>query len=163
MNAREHAIGMLEFARRMTDQLLEDIPEDKLLHQPVGGGNHALWVIGHLVVTDDLFAGVYDGGQRKLPGQYNELFGMGSKPTSDAAAYPPMSQVRQHSAATRQRLLDAAAAADQDTLDAALPEEFQGFAPSRLRFLLHLAWHEGLHDGQLTMIRRSLGIGPKVG
>ena len=163
MNAKEHAITVVMFARRMTDQLLEDIPEDKLLHQPVEGGNHALWVMGHLASADDMFAGLYDGGQTKLPESYKKLFGMGSTPTNDAAAYPPVAEVRQHYAAARQRLLDAARAADDSVLNSPLPDDFGDFAPDKLGLLISLPWHEGLHAGQITMVRKSLGIGPKMG
>ncbi|HUU85887.1 MAG TPA: DinB family protein [Phycisphaerae bacterium] len=163
MNAREQAIAIITFARRMTEQLLEDIPEEQLLHQPVSAGNHALWVMGHLATTDDALAGLYDGGQPVLPQSYNELFGMGSKPTHDAGAYPPIAEVREHLGATRKRLLDGASAADDAALSVALPEELEGFAPDRVGLLISLAWHEGLHAGQITMVRRSLGIGPKMG
>jgi hypothetical protein len=163
MNPREHVIEILTFSRRMTDQLLEDIPDDKLLYQPLEGGNHALWVMGHLAVTDDMFAGLYDGGSTRLPESYTNVFGMGSTPTSDPAGYPPVAEVRQQYAATRQRVLDAVRTADDATLDSAPPKDFEGFGPDRLGLLISVAWHEGLHAGQLTIVRRSLGIGPKFG
>lgn len=161
MNAKEHAVTVLNFARDQTNQLLEDIPQDKFLHQPVEGGNHALWVVGHLAVSDDFLAGLYDGGAPKLPEAYDKLFGMGSKPTNDAAAYPPLAEVRQHLAATRKRVLAAVQAADDATLNSPLPDEIEGFASDRLAALFNIAWHEGLHTGQIAVIRRSLGIAPK--
>ena len=162
MNAKEHAITVLNFARGLTDQLLEDIPEDEFLHQPVEGGNHALWVMGHLAVTDDMLAGLYDGGAARLPETYGKLFGMGSRPTNDAAVYPPVAEVRRHFAATHERLLAAVQAADDATLNSSLPGEIEGFASDRLAALFNIAWHEGLHAGQITTVRKSLGIAPKM-
>jgi hypothetical protein len=49
-----NGVAMLEFARRVTLGLLEDIPEDKLFYQPFPGANHAIWIIGH-VAWDDNF------------------------------------------------------------------------------------------------------------
>ena len=163
MNAKQHALVLLAFTRDKTNRLLEDIPEDKLLHQPVPSGNHALWVMGHLAYADDTFATFYDGGGTRLPPEHAKLFGMGSRPTADPAAYPPPAQVRERFAATRQRILDAAEAAGAALLDEPLPEDFQSFAPDKLGMLLSIAWHEGLHAGQLTTIRRSLGIDPIFG
>lgn len=162
MNAKEHAIAVLNFARGQTDQLLEDIPEDQFLHQPVEGGNHALWVMGHLAVSDEFLAGLYDGGAARLPETYDKLFGMGSKPTNDAAAYPPVAEVRQHLAATRRRVLAAVQAANDATLNSPLPDDIEGFASDRLAALFNIAWHEGLHAGQITTVRKSLGIAPKM-
>ncbi|MHC4065464.1 MAG: DinB family protein [Planctomycetota bacterium] len=163
MDAKQHALTVLTFSRANTNRLLEDIPQDKLLHQTQDGGSHALWVMGHLAVTDDTIAGSYDSGGKKLPENYPELFGMGSKRTTDAAAYPPAGEVRERFVAARQRLLQAVETADAAVLDEALPQESRGFAPDKLGLLFSIAWHEGLHAGQLTMVRRSLGLGPKFG
>ena len=48
-----------------------------------------------------------------------------------------------------------------DQLASPLPEDFKTFAPSLAALPSSIAWHEGMHSGQLTMIRKSLGIGRK--
>ncbi len=50
-----NGVAMLEFARRVTLGLLEDIPEDKLFYQPFPGANHAIWIIGHVAWDDSFF------------------------------------------------------------------------------------------------------------
>ncbi|KPK45852.1 MAG: hypothetical protein AMK72_10460 [Planctomycetes bacterium SM23_25] len=50
-----NGVAMLEFARRVTLGLLEDIPEDKLFYQPFPGANHALWIIEHVAWDDSFF------------------------------------------------------------------------------------------------------------
>ena len=40
------------------------------------------------------------------------------------------------------------------------PEGFQKFAPTLGNILMRLLWHEGMHYGQLTVIRKSLGLAP---
>jgi len=163
MDAKQHALTILSMARQNTERLLEDVPPEKLLHQPTEGANHALWVMGHLAVTDDMLAGFYDGRAKQLPEAYEKLFGMGSTPTGDRAAYPTPAEVGERMATVRKRFTDAVETADAAALAEPLPEGFEGFAPDKLGMLFSLAWHEGLHAGQLTMIRRSLGIGPKFG
>ncbi len=65
--ALENGLTALGFARQVTLGLLEDIPEDKLLHQLTPGGNHTVWVIGHLTVTDDDFLAKVGGREAKCP------------------------------------------------------------------------------------------------
>ena len=161
--AKNYALYTLGHSRDNTVSLLAEIPEDKLLHQPFEGANHALWVMGHLAVTDDWLAGVYDGGGKTLPEQYERLFGMGSKPVNDSGAYPPAAKVRQSFDAACRRLQGAIAGASEAGLAEPLPKELEGFAPDKLAMALKLAWHEGLHAGQLTVIRKSLGIAPMFG
>ena len=50
-----------------------------------------------------------------------------------------------------------------ERLAAALPEDWQVFAKSYGVLINTIAWHEGMHAGQLTVIRRELGLGPKFG
>ncbi len=163
MTTKEHALRILNFSRQFFNDLLEGVPADKLLHSPVPGGNHALWIIGHLAVTDDFFADMVDGQGQKLPQRYRELFDLGSTPTANEADYPPVSEIREQFAAARQRLISAYEAADEDTLSQPLPQELSNFAPNKLGLPLTQAWHEGIHTGQLSSIRRSLGIKPLVG
>ena len=54
-------MGTLEFARRGLMGLLEATPEDKFLHQPYEGANHALWIMGHLACTDEYFMNKLEG------------------------------------------------------------------------------------------------------
>jgi hypothetical protein len=159
--ARQYALNILAESREITVSMLADIPEDKLLHQPFPGANHALWLMGHIAATDDNFAGLYDGGQGQLPEQYQKAFGMGSKPVADPAAYPPVAEVRQQLEATRRRLIAAVESATDAALAEPLPDDWKDFAPDKLAFLSSMAWHEGMHAGQLTVVRKSLGIAPK--
>ena len=51
----ENGVAALNFARHWTLELLSDIPQDKLTHQPCAAGNHALWIAGHIAYADDIF------------------------------------------------------------------------------------------------------------
>ena len=85
---------VLDFAHTNLLNLLEDVPDHKLTHQPVNHGNHALWIVGHIANTDTFFATSLGKREPKTPPEFAGLFGMGSKPTPDASAYPP--QPRPH-------------------------------------------------------------------
>lgn len=154
---------VLEFAHRNLLNLLEDVPEDKLSHQPVKHGNHALWIVGHIANTDTFFATSLGKREPKTPPEFAGLFGMGSKPTPDAGAYPPLAVLKDALHAARADLLDWFAAMSDEELFSPLPDDYKHFAPHYAGLMPSLAWHEGLHTGQLTVIRRSLGLAPKYG
>jgi hypothetical protein len=44
-----------------------------------------------------------------------------------------------------------------------LPKDYEMFAANYCGLASSLAWHEGMHAGQLTMLRRDIGLGPKFG
>jgi len=156
-------LATLAFARRNTLRLFEDIPADQLLHQPVPGGNHALWIVGHLAYVDDMFMTGLMPRASKLPENWANLFGQGSVPSGDASTYPAIAEIRERGEALRGELVGWFESMSEEKLLAPLPEEWKPFAPTYGAMMSSLAWHEGLHAGQLSVVRRSLGIGPKFG
>lgn len=159
----KQGLAGLEFARSATLGFLEDIPGDRLTHQPAPGCNHALWIMGHLASTDDYFLSSLAKKPSGIPEEWSKLFGMGSKPVADAKAYPPVAEVRSKLSGRREDLIAWLKSMSEDQLLSPLPEELRRFAPNYAGLCVSLAWHEGLHAGQLTVIRRSLGLEPKFG
>lgn len=153
----------LEFARRNTLKFAEDIPADKLCVAPTADANHALWVLGHLAWTDDSILSALAGKPSALPAGFTEAFGMGSKPQPDAKRYPSVAEVKTQLAGRREALTGWLKSLSPAQLAAPLPKELSGFAPDHATLAATLAWHEGLHAGQLTVARRALGFGPKLG
>ncbi len=156
-----NGVAMLEFARRVTLGLLEDIPEDKLFYQPCPGANHALWIIGHVAWDDNFFLTALGGKQTDFPPAWNGLFGMGSVLQPQAAAYPSLAEIRQQLDARRDELIEWFKSMDGDQLVAPLPEDYHTFARDHAALMTSIAWHEGLHAGQLTVVRKALGLKPK--
>ncbi len=157
-NPVRRALELLTFAHGSTTALLADWPEDKLTFQPSPTDNHALWTIGHLAATYQWFTTLLDGTRAPLPDNYNALFGTGSKPVADPAAYPPAADVRAHFDRAYERLVDLAARIRP--ADAAKPTigDSHGFCRDRADVLDKAAWHEGWHAGQLSSLRRALGL-----
>ena len=58
----------------------------------------------------------------------------------------------------RATLIDWFSAMGADELAEPLPDDLQAFAPNRAALMPSIAWHEGFHAGQLTAVRRSLGM-----
>lgn len=159
----DNGLAVMEFARNNTLAFLEDVPEEKWGHQPAPNANHAMWIIGHLAVTDDYFLTNLAGRDSKLPADWSGLFGMGSQPQGDLSAYPSPSDVRDQLRPRREELFSWFKSLSEEKLIEPLTDDWKQFAPNYIGLASSLAWHEGLHAGQLTVVRKSLGIAPKFG
>lgn len=157
-NPTKRGIEMLNFAHGMTTALLADWPTDKLTHQSVPTDNHALWTIGHLAMTYSWFASLLDGHMTPMPDSYNPLFGMGSKPVADPTIYPPMGEVRHHFDSAYARFIELAAKIKPADATKPTVGNAHGFCKDRADVLDKAAWHEGWHAGQLSSLRRVLGL-----
>lgn len=159
----EAGFERLAFARRVTLGLAEEVPEKRLCQQPCPGANHALWILGHVAWTDDFFMIGVGGLKSRLPDGWHELFSNGSTPQPNVSDYPPIGEIHDVLAGNREALVSWLKSLDEAALSAPLPGDFSGFAPNFAVLPLTLAWHEGLHAGQLTVVRKSLGIKPMFG
>lgn len=157
----DNGLAGLAFARQTTLGLLEDIPQDKLFYQLTPGGNHAAWVMGHLAVTDDFVLTKAGGREAKCPAAWEKLFGTGSTPTGKPGDYPAVGEIKEHLNLRREELIGWFKSLDEAKLASPLPEGTEWLAKTHGGAMATLAIHEGLHAGQLTMIRRSLGLAPK--
>jgi DinB family protein len=156
------AKAALEFARRQTLRLAQDIPSDKLCYQPVPNANHALWVLGHLAWCDDLFQSQLGGRKPVLDESWAKLFATGTKPTNNRNAYPPIEQIKAGLDRSRKALLEWLGSLDERTLATPLPDKWKEFAPTYGAVPGSCACHEGMHAGQLSVIRRGLGLAPTM-
>ena len=120
--------------------------------------NHALWVLGHLACTDNYFLTSLGQREAVIEESWNKLFGMGANPIADPTAYPSLGEIKAGLQRTRDALIDWLGSLDEQQLAAPLPDELLGFAPTFAAVAGSIAWHEGFHAGQLSAIRRSLGL-----
>ncbi len=157
----ENGMAALNFARNWTLELLSDIPQDKLTHQPCAGGNHALWIAGHIAYADDIFMTHVGNKPARFSDSWVKLFGMETTPQADAGVYPTLSELTNALADNREGLLAWFSSMGAEDLAKPLPEDWRSFAANQGILMSTIAWHEGLHAGQLTVVRKSLGLGRK--
>lgn len=156
----QNALVALEFSRGFTMAVLSAIPDDKFLHQPFPGANHALWVTGHVACVDAWLLKACGGPADPRLETIAAKFSMHSQVSPQAAEYPPLAEVRQWFQESRQTLLDWYRPQDEQQLQTPLPEGLQQIAVNRLALIFRLAVHESAHAGQLTVVRKSLGLQP---
>jgi uncharacterized damage-inducible protein DinB len=159
----ENGLFQLDFARKVTDSMLADIPDDQWCLQAVPGANHTMWIVGHLAWNDDFFLTRLAGRQTRFPKGWQDLFATGSQPALEPGSYPAPQEVQQQLAERRQELTSSFESLGGAELRAPVPTELQRYAANVADVMPSIAWHEAWHVGQLSLVRRVLGLGLKFG
>jgi uncharacterized damage-inducible protein DinB len=165
MDLKSHIRHSLATARRMTEGILNAFQtEDDWLFQVHPKVNHALWIVAHLGLADNLFAAKFRPASGHTPEGWEPLFWFGSQLQADRSAYPSSSEVLAYFRERRDNLLRVV----DEVSDAELgqpapplgdPSPIAG-APCIGHLLLFGAQHETFHAGQLAVNHRALGHPP---
>jgi len=147
--------------RQMSERLLADFKTpEQWTFQVHPACNHALWFVGHMATSDNFFLSLVAPQQSKQNPELQSKFGMGSQPTNDPAAYPEPESVLAIMRERRQTLLDALDNLRDEDLAKKTPDGAPDFLPDIASVFELAIWHEGQHNGQLTVARRALGHKP---
>jgi uncharacterized damage-inducible protein DinB len=161
MSLKERLQRNLLNMRQMSERLLEDFQTpEQWVFQVHPQCNHALWFAGHMANADNFFLSLVAPEQSRPMPEYAARFGMGSQPTSNPADYPPPQEVLTAMRERREHFLAALDELTDDDLSRKLPAGTPDFL-SDVGSVFELAiWHEGQHNGQLSVARRALGHKP---
>jgi hypothetical protein len=153
----------LTTARETSERYLTDFETlDQWTYQVHDQANHALWFAGHMGHTDDFLISLIAPEKAAAKPGWAEKFGMGSRPTSNPADYPPVEEVLEYMRDRRLVVMQILAGLSEHDLEHPTREGAPEFL-STYRQVFELAvWHEGIHVGQLTVARRALGFPPLV-
>ncbi len=158
LSTTARSLESARFAHGSVAKMFEGFPEDKATFQTSPTDNHLIWHIGHLAETYAWFASALDGKPVGSNEASNALFGMGSKPLPDPKAYPSIAALRARFDANWNRLMAAAEALDDADAAKAPLAESGGFLRDRLDVVEKAAWHDGWHAGQISGLRKALGL-----
>lgn len=160
----ETILAAFRFTHGYAEKLAADLADDELAQLPLPGMNHAAWVLGHVALGSDFVALLL--GQATLTGpEWMKLFGPGSTPVADRAAYPSKNELLATLRATHARAIELVGQAASEQLDEPnttpfFPAEF----PTVGALITHLmTTHAALHLGQLSAWRRVLGKAAVLG
>ena len=149
--------GSYQWARRLATDL-----SDQPMAAVQPGWNHVLWLVGHLAGSEAaMFEGFILGKPPEKP-QWRELFGPGSQPKPDAAAYPSLDELFTYWEQVHNRAMEALGHMSEEDLDAPSTAP----APLKEKFgtvgacLTMIGLHNMTHAGQLADIRKQLGRKP---
>lgn len=156
--------NQLRQARDFSEKLLTDFrTPQEWTHQLYPGANHALWFAGHMAVTDDFFLTAIDPSRSTGLPDLGDRFGMGSKPTGNPQDYPPPELVLTAMRERRAVLLGLLETLGEADFERPSQGAAASFLPTWGDVFATALWHEGLHAGQLSMVRRALGHPPVMG
>ncbi len=148
----------LETVRGFTRALLADFPAGAETRQLAPNGVHALWIVGHLAVSDEWIHGMIEPIESILPSRFRSLFGHNRTAVDDPSRYPELASLRPLFDRTRQNLIRCVMRAEAAALNRPLGDEGAGFAETPLDAVNKIHWHEGWHAGQLSDLRRELAL-----
>jgi hypothetical protein len=160
------AMDLIRWALRMTDEsttrLVEDMRDQPLTRANTPGGNHPLWVLGHLAVVEGMIPHTVFGEPHPVQ-HWWPLFGTGSVPTDDPAAYPPIDEVLATYRDLRAKnvaRLEEIGEAGLDRAPKVIPPGFEDEMKTIGRTFHVIALHQMFHLGQVADARRAAGKAP---
>ena len=161
MNTIEYIKMTLENGTGWAMGLINDMKDAPTTQPTANGGNHPLWVLGHIVRSEsDLLDGFILGQPNRFPEL--ECCAGGSTPSTNAADYPSwdelMAKFEQIRSATLAHL-ETLTEADLDKPSHA-PEEYGQFFGTVGACFAAMGTHMSFHSGQVADARRAAGRAP---
>ncbi|MCA9277609.1 MAG: DinB family protein [Phycisphaeraceae bacterium] len=150
----------MEASRRYTMHLLSDLRDTPLVQPTVNGGNHALWIVGHLATVEGMAIQGFMLNKPNPMAAHEHLFRMGSTPSTDPTMYPGFDQlVKMYDDIRTQTyaLLDTLTDADLAKTAPGCPEQFANWFGTYEKCLRSQVLHPLMHSGQAADIRLALG------
>lgn len=162
------ALELVRFALQMTEgstlNLVQDLRDTPLVQPGPTGGNHPLWIMGHLCVVEGSLRKILYGEPNPVE-HWAPMFGLGSTPHLDASAYPSFDEVVQTFRELRTetlRRLGEHSEADLDRKPFEIPAGFEDAMTTFAHALLLISLHQMVHYGQIADARRAAGLKPMI-
>jgi len=160
------ATDVIRTAMQISDQgmlqLIEDMRDAPMTSPTARGGNHPLWVLGHIAFVEADVPHILFGESNPLE-HWGPLFAAGSEPVTVAGDYPPLDDVLHAYREARARNLEILERLGEDGLDqptVAPPSGLEDVLRTAGQTLLVIALHQMNHRGQVADARRAAGRTP---
>lgn len=138
----------LELTRNNFIKRIESINPDIVDIQPQGFNNNIHWMVGHVLMATEKFLFGFSN-QSKLPSDYQDFFGKGTKPADWSGDVPTINELIQHLQDQLKRIKDI----PEDHFKQRLGESFLGL--NTFGELANMAiFHEANHLGQMQAMAR---------
>ncbi|MEZ6097527.1 MAG: DinB family protein [Pirellulaceae bacterium] len=153
----------IELSRTMTFALIDDMKDLPLQPPTSNGGNHPLWILGHLTYAEsNLIQHVIGGQENPLIG-WKMMFGASTEPSYDASHYLPWDELRTKADEVHRQTNACIAELSDGDLD--LPSKNPPPGREHVfgtvgKCLTMVALHPMTHRGQLADARRMAGRPP---
>ncbi len=161
MEIKPRLQARLQFTRKASEDWLSVFKRpEEWTNQVAPGTNHALWFAGHMAFVDNSLLKMLSSTERQEMPEYATKFGMKSQPSGNPADYPPPEEVLATMRDRRAALMRALDKLSEEELAKPCPPGGPAFFTDVASALEFAIWHEGMHAGQITQVRRAMGIPP---
>jgi hypothetical protein len=143
-------------------QFLETMKENPLIQPGPFGGNHAMWIAGHLTVAEGRLHKILFGIPNPVE-HWKPLFDWGSEPRTDRSAYPPFEEVLQTFRQLRAKTLAFLDQIGDEGLDQptrTTPPGLESAFATVGKAITTIALHQTFHNGEAAVTRRASGKPP---
>ena len=161
-----NAIDLIRTALMVSDQgfvpLAEDMRDAPLTPPTTRGGNHPMWVLGHITFIEASVPHILFGEPNPLE-RWAPLFASGTEPKPDASAYPSYDEILRTYRDLRARNLKLLGELGETALDRPTkspPKGLEDVLRTVGQTFLVVAMHQMTHRGQLADARRAAGRKP---
>lgn len=164
LQARDQILHQMAWARQYSRQLIDSIPHELWYQRPTGLNTHVAWQVGHMAVAQYglmLFRqrGRLPGDLEIMPGWLRKQFGRGTTPSETAEGMPQPLLLLDLFDRIHQQAHSEASQLTAQTLAEPTEMPFTAY-PIKLGALLFCPLHEGIHAGQIGLLRRLHGLEP---
>jgi DinB family protein len=163
MKAVDFVRKSLDSSARGVLALIEDMKDAPFTFPTPKGGNHPLWVLGHLAwVEGNVIQQIMLGGSNPVA-HWSSLFGIGSEASAEASRYPSFDEVHKafrdiHGGTSK--VLSTLNDDDLDRPSKNCPPEFKEFLGTYGGCFLVTIYNTMHHRGQVADARRAAGRKP---
>ena len=168
MNVNEFAVGALENAYGLATASVEGLTAEEMIFQPKVGMNPPLWLLAHIVGSENGLILSFCKGENLLPKGWQKKFGIGSMPSAKAGDYPTKDEMLALLAKVHAAAVEYVKSLAPEDFDARPPgianlpkRQQQLFATVGKCIFVHVT-HTAGHAAQIATIRRLLGKPPRV-
>jgi uncharacterized damage-inducible protein DinB len=152
----------LAMCESSTMSLIEDMRDAPMTQPTPRGGNHPLWVLGHITYVEGRIPQILYGEKNPVE-HWASLFAAGSEPAADTSIYPPFDEVLGTYRQLRDRnlkLLEEIGESGLDRPTEAPPRGLEQVFGTAGQTFLVIAIHQMNHRGQVADARRTAGRQP---
>lgn len=142
--------------------LLDDLQSAALVSPIAGTGNHAHWLLGHLVFSEGRYREMMQGIVNPCQ-SLHDTFGGGSQPDPNATGYPPYDELLGRLRSMDEEFMAWLEGTSEEELDRVVegvPPQFELYFGTWRHMFLMRAMHWMNHRGQLADCRRAAGRPP---
>ena len=149
------------FARDSTITLLHEFNEETARWRPTPHNNNALWLAGHLLISNDELRETLGFPQREDGPEVDQDFNIGGFFKQDKE-YPSFIEFANTLIAERDDIIEAIREMTPEDLAKPTEVALKMLCPQHADLVALMIAHENIHNGQMYFLRRGLGMEPLI-